>query len=230
MTLLHIDTYYFTNNVNALFPENWYAFVFLLCFFMLAILIYTEQNKLISLPEAMLMDSGMNKLLHEGNLLNNITGYLMILLYAFSSSLFYYELLIIRKTSLIGLSPGIELYGIITLIVLLFPPVKWLLTSILLSLINCKEAIGQFISINIIYNFTAGVILIPLLLLTTYTDLTFVVYIAAGLLLLNYLLNFIRLLSSGLRYKKLFNIYFFIYLCILKILPVVIIMLYILYQ
>ena len=220
--MLQIYTYYFSRPFTSLFNESWVNVVLILSLALFAVLLTFRRNRLQYVPEALVSESGMNKLEHDGRLLEDWSGYLMMLFYTIITALFYYELFSIRDVH-IGSYKGLGMYSIIAAVVFGLPVAKMLFVSFMLMLADCRVANSKFLSTIITYNFAVGTILLPILFLTTYTNIKLLIYIALGIIVLLYALEFVILFLNGMSYKKLQNIYFFVYLCILKILPAIII-------
>ena len=144
-----------------------------------AVLLTFRRNRLQYVPEALVSESGMNKLEHDGRLLEDWSGYLMMLFYTIITALFYYELFSIRDVH-IGSYKGLGMYSIIAAVVFGLPVAKMLFVSFMLMLADCRMANSKFLSTIITYNFAVGTILLPILFLTTYTSSIAVTMAASG--------------------------------------------------
>lgn len=217
---LHIHTFESTKRFITQFNDDWILVVIMVALLLLSLLITRSSDRLKHIPEALINEIGINKLLFNGSLFNNGLGYFMLVFYAIPTSLFFYELLTIQNSYTYGLQ-GFYLYIVLFFIALLIPAAKWLIISFMLYLIDFKEIRHQFITINISYNFAAGVFLLFSTIICTYSPHKNLTYVTLTLLAILYTFSFLRFFFIGFNHKQLSNIYYFIYLCMLKILPAV---------
>lgn len=220
MTDLHIHTFESTKRFITQFDDNWIIVVIMIALLLLSLLITRSSDRLKHIPEALVNDIGINKLLFNGSLFNNGLGYFMLVFYAIPTSLFYYELLTIQNSYTYGLH-GFYLYIVLFGIALLIPAIKWVIISFMLYLINFKEVRQQIITINLSYNYAVGVFLLFATIICTYSPYKNLTYITLALMVILYIFSFLRIFFIGFNHKQLSNIYYFIYLCMLKILPAV---------
>lgn len=220
MTDLHIHTFESTKRFITQFNDNWIIVIIMIALLLLSLLITRSSDRLKHIPEALVNDIGINKLLFNGSLFNNGLGYFMLVFYAIPTSLFYYELLTIQNSYTYGLQ-GFYLYIVLFGIALLIPAIKWVIISFMLYLINFKEVRQQIITINLSYNYAVGVFLLFATIICTYSPYKNLTYITLALMVILYIFSFLRIFFIGFNRKQLSNIYYFIYLCMLKILPAV---------
>jgi len=92
----------------------------------------------------------------------------------------------------------------------------------LISLIFKNQETGsEYIQTIMIFNLALGIILLPLLLLISYTYPEFFLYVTAGVAVIVVLLRLIRGVAIGLSDTKYSLYHLFLYLCTLEILPLV---------
>ena len=84
-----------------------------------------------------------------------------------------------------------------------------------------RETGSEYIQTIVIFNLALGIILLPLLLLISYTYPEIFMYITAGVALMVMLLRLIRGVAIGLSDTKYSMYHLFLYLCTLEILPIV---------
>ncbi|MCK9302081.1 MAG: DUF4271 domain-containing protein [Bacteroidales bacterium] len=188
----------------------------------IAFIIYNYNSRMKDAFSAMIMPTGMNQLLRDGTFVNESISILMQLIYTVTTSMFYIELLHYLNYSYFGLSNKM-LWMIVVSIVFLLPLLKRFMLLIFGDLYKVKNSCLQFSITNVLYNFSAGMLLIPILFFITYSKAYYMFYVAGIILLINYLLCFFRMILIGFSDQKLSNIYFIFYLCTLKILPAVVI-------
>ncbi|MDR2084790.1 MAG: DUF4271 domain-containing protein [Bacteroidales bacterium] len=214
-TLTPVQNDFFFIENHEIFPSI-LLFVALILF---SIIIFFFRRKTFNALKAMGNSSGMNILLRDGPFLNETIALFMFLLYACSCSLFYYEFLNYKNITVLGLS-GNSLFACVALVVILLPFLKLIICIYLAAIMKIKRSMHQMLVISTLFNFSAGVILIPILFVVMYSGFKFFFNIGLCIILINYTLCFFRILIVGFSDKKLSNIYFIIYLCTLKILPV----------
>lgn len=185
----------------------------------LAIAVTVYPTRMRNIAGAMVTSSGMNILMREGNFFKQSIVWMTFIFYAIVATLFYYQVAIFFKRGDISVFDTGILYFTATAVVFL-PLVKWLLAFFLGRLMRTKNSMRQIIITSNLYNFSCGLILLPAVAIISYSNYSgAVIYVACGLILINYLFCLGRFLFIGFSDNKLSNIYFIIYLCTFKILP-----------
>ena len=181
-------------------------------------MIFFHRRKVTMAFHAMLTPTGMNILLREGQFIGQTVSFLMFLVYASSCSLFYYTYFDYMNIEILGLSK-INFFILVAGLVIVLPLLKKIICRYLAYLMQCHATMHQILVTSSLYNFSAGLILIPILFLAMFSTFHFFFHIGMCMLLINYIMCFFRILFIGFSDKKLKNIYFIIYLCTLKIIP-----------
>lgn len=92
----------------------------------------------------------------------------------------------------------------------------------LISLIFKNQVIGtEYIQTIILYNLVLGIILLPMLLLVSYTYPVIFLYVIAGIVVLMMSMRLLRGIAIGLSDTKYSLYHLFLYLCTLEILPLI---------
>jgi len=115
-------------------------------------------------------------------------------------------------TSLLLFAGFLGAYLVVFLLKIL---VIWLISIIFKNPATASE----YIQTILIYNLVLGILLLPLLLLMTFTLRDIVLYVTFGIALILMGLRFLRGIAIGLSDTKFSLIHLFLYLCTLEILP-----------
>ncbi|MDL2238964.1 DUF4271 domain-containing protein [Bacteroidales bacterium OttesenSCG-928-L14] len=205
----------FSTQTHELFP----SILLFVSLIIVTLIIFFFRKRTLTAFKAMVSPAGMNIFLRDGSFFKESIAPLMFLVYICSCSLFYYEFINYKNIEFQSIN-NLQLISFISLIVILLPILKIIIGIYLAYIFKCKRSIHQMLIISSLYNFSAGLLLIPILFIAMYSDLKFFFYVGLWMLVINYMLCFARILILGFSDKKLSNIYFIIYLCTLKILPV----------
>ena len=220
LTLLTIETYHFVEPVFKFAGHEWLLYALMLCCLPVAILFFTRRQYMVFLPEAMISDVGMNKFLNDRKLISSVHGLLMFMTTSCVEAVMIYEIVLTFDLSALIPYDGIMSFFVILAAVVAIPVAKLIIGAILLILFDIVDVVEPMSDIHITNGFGFSLIALPLMFINTYIKHNILSYIVMAMFLIMLTSIFIRQLIQGFRYRKLSNIYFFIYLCILKFLPV----------
>jgi len=163
------------------------------------------------------------KLLHrDGNILKQGVSILLFLLYAFTVSLFAF--ILINKYI-----PGSFYFSMGTGFILLmgsiisYHIIKFLLIWVLGFLFETQDRSLRYLLDQYIFNITEGIVLFPLLILSIYSEIQLLLYIAVVVLIGFWIYRFSRAIFIGLASRNFSLSYIFLYLCTLEVLPILLI-------
>jgi hypothetical protein len=202
--------------------NNWVFWILLAGFVVLTTVRYYHEKRLRLFGSSILKRSAAIQLIRESPIYSHRSFFPMLLIYIISVTLLIFQSVEIT-------SPG-STEGIKTLLVFLeflgiyvaFSLLKILIIWLISVTFKNKETAKEYIQNILIYNLVTGILLLPLLLLITYTYHELFLYVSGGLILIMIFLRFIRGVAIGLSDSKFSLFHLFLYLCTLEILPLLV--------
>lgn len=123
--------------------------------------------------------------------------------------------------------PGIDMHaGLIFLFFIMAITLLWvsksMFVSITGSLFRVRSFALEFNLTGVIFNIVIGIVAFPLVFAWLYLGEPALLYSVAAIIMIVYVYRFLRLLFIGLKVQSFSVVHFFLYLCTLEILPVLI--------
>ncbi len=203
--------------------SNIYFLLLILSFVLITILFITNKKRIKLCINSIWNKYGISSILKDGSFIGENINFLLYLIYIINTSIFFIYMYFNFN---INTELNKNAIYIICAIVLLFPLIKHLIYYYAGYLFNNKSGAIELIVNNIIFIGLSGIVLFPFLFFTIFSTLPFI-EITSIVLLIIFAINFIKTLIIALSDYKFSNIYFIIYLCILKLLPIALIIIYI---
>ncbi len=199
--------------------DDWIFWMILAGFAILTITRYYHEKRLKLLGSSILKRSVAVQMIRESPVYSHRSFFPLLSIFVISLTLLFYETAEI-------LSPGSS-QGIITFLIfaeflgiyIAYSILKILAIWLISITFKNPETAREYIQNILIYNLVLGILLLPLLLLITYTHYQLFLYLAGALVLLILGLRFIRGIAIGLADPKFSLFHLFLYLCTLEILP-----------
>jgi hypothetical protein len=204
------------------FTNNWIFWVLLAGFVILTMTRYYHEKRLKLFGTSVLKRSAATQLIRESPVYSHRSFFPMLLIYIISVTLLIYQSVEISSP---GSTEGIktllmfvELLGVYIAFSMIKILVIWLISVTFKNTETAKEYIQNIL----IYNLVLGILLLPVLVLITYSYHELFLYLAVGLALIMIFLRFIRGIAIGLSDPKFSLFHLFLYLCTLEILPLLV--------
>jgi hypothetical protein len=208
----------------ALPGEGGWIFFFLLAgFILLALLKYYYDKRLRQVISAVFSRSAAHLLVREGGIIRNQAFIPLLAIYFLSISILIYEVMNFFMPDTGSLVRQFALYSQIFLAYLLFNLVKILFIRFGGIVFRNSDTAKEYIQTIFLYNLFSGILLLPLLVLITYTYKDIFIYITLAIIVLIFIGRFIRGFFIGLSESKFSLFHLFLYLCTLEILPIAVI-------
>ena len=147
------------------------------------------------------------------------------LIHLLSTSLLLYQIKELIQPPNIAFSDFI-FYLLIIAVLMLIYIVKYLFAQILFYILNDQSIVSEYIFNVSLYNNLLGILFLPILCLTYFSDLEFsfiLLYLLLPLTVITFGLRLIRLYFIG-KSKGISYFYIFLYICTLEILPLVVLL------
>ena len=205
---------------SAVYQSTW-AFWFILSgFFILTLTRYYHEKRLKLFGLAIFKRSAAVQLIRESPVQGHRSFIPLLGIYIISLTLLIYEgMEILSPASSQGL-PMLLLFAGFLGIYIAFFLLKILLIWIISIIFKNPSTATEYIQTILVYNMVLGIVMLPLLLLMTFTIRDAILYLTLGIALILMGLRFIRGIVIGLSDTKFSLIHLFLYLCTLEILPV----------
>jgi len=207
------------------FQPDWILALLLFCFALIAwvrVFANLRMNQVMKTPFARRF---VNQLTREGNLFSERISLALGTVYTLSFILLLYmgyEMLV-RLHYPLGLN-SFTFYLVLGAGLLLFWTIKVLLIRFLSSVFRTRQTTREYLLNILIFNLIAGVLLLPVLVLTVYLKSYFFLYTGIGIIVLMYIFRFFRGFVIGISLTKFSYLFLFLYLCTLEILPLVVLL------
>jgi hypothetical protein len=203
--------------------EGWQIILLLITVLLLGMVKAFSNNRYRLGLKALINYSVALEIIREEQVFFHRSNIFLTIAHTLSLSLFIYEL----KNELlnsINVFQGFNAFLIIVGIVVLVYFVKYIFSKSLLFIFNDTTTASEYIFNISLYNNLLGSLLIPILCIIYFTEISFhhlLFFAVLPLLLLVFLLRIIRLFIIG-RSIGLLYVYIFLYICSLEILPLVV--------
>ena len=164
----------------------------------------------------------LNQLVRDGNLTHErLTPVLGFVYISVMATLAYGLFIRYFPSPGFNFNAGLVFLIFITGILLLWVS-KSMLVSITGSLFRVRSFALEFNLTSVIFNIVAGIVTFPLVFTWLYLGEPILLYVVAAIIVIIYSYRFLRLFFIGLKVQSFSVVHFFLYLCTLEILPVLI--------
>lgn len=199
---------------------DWITGLLIVCFIIYAWIRFKYKRRIYQIFQAFLAKNYANQFAREGNLFKEIIFIPLIAFASISISIFYFQCNNYFHINFLNELPGVLSFLFILAIILSFWFAKITLIKLLEIIFETKSTTYEYLLSMHIHFILNGLILLPILILTTY--ITNEVFLTAGIFLSAaiYLMWIYRAFSIGLKEKAFSVSYLFLYLCTFEILPV----------
>jgi hypothetical protein len=160
-----------------------------------------------------------NILSKEGNLFRERISIPLFIIYLVSFSLLIYLIIAGDSEPTVMNLSGLKFFSIIVLGVLLTWFIKNLALNFIGVLFKNQLILSDYMHINFIFNMVTGIILLPFVIFSVYSSVSYLVYAAVVVWLLIYFYRFVRELFTGLSYTNFSLFSRILYLCTFEIIP-----------
>jgi hypothetical protein len=160
-----------------------------------------------------------NILSKEGNLFRERISIPLFIIYLISFSLLIYLIIAGDSEPTVMNLSGLKFFSIIVLGVLLTWFIKNLALNFIGVLFKNQLILSDYMHINFIFNMVTGIILLPFVIFSVYSSVSYLVYAAVVVWLLIYFYRFVRELFTGLSYTNFSLFSRILYLCTFEIIP-----------
>ena len=202
---------------------GWIFFFLLAGFILLALLRYYYDKKLRQVISAVFSRSAAHHLVREGGIIRNQAFIPLLTIYLLSISILIYEVMNFFMPDAGSLIRQFTLFSQIFLAILLFNLVKIFFIRLGGFIFRNSDTALEYIQNIFLYNLFVGILLLPMLVLVTYTYKEIFIYITLALICLIFIGRFFRGFFIGLSESKFSLFHLLLYLCTLEILPIVVI-------
>lgn len=199
--------------------ETWQTILLLLSFFLLGFVRAFNNNRLSQSIKALFNISVAQEIIREEKVFFHRANLILTSLHFITFSLFVYNL-----SKFLNREEGIFFYFLIVVFIVATYLIKYIFSKIIFFVFSDHNVSSEYIFTITLYNNFLGIMLIPILCIDYFTDLTFVNilnYMALPTVLLIFILRLIRLTQMGKLYGVSY-VYIFLYICTLEILPLVV--------
>ena len=197
---------------------NWVTAVFLVCIFLFAWIQTTSSKRLNQIIRAVAQSHHINQLERDGNIFKEHITFGLGLNYFLISSVFIFLVITHYSTVPSGI-PNVVFTGIIFLALFLYQFFKLSVIYVSGIIFETAEAARKYQLIILIFNYMTGIILFPVTVIAFYWESS--IMLIAGIIIISLLMTYrvIRGFLAGQDNKSYSLFYFFLYLCTLEILP-----------
>lgn len=203
--------------------STWAFWIILAGFFVLTLTRYYHEKRLKLFGMAILKRSAALQIIRESPVQGHRSFIPLMGMYIISLTLLIYETSeILSPGSTQGFSSLLLFAGFLGIYILVFL-FKILVIWLVSILFKNPSTATEYIQTILIFNLVLGIVLLPLLLVMTFTLREVVLYISFGIALIMMGLRLIRGIAIGLSDTNFSLIHLFLYLCTLEILPLAIV-------
>ena len=200
--------------------QSTWAFWFILAgFFILTLTRFYYEKRLKLFGLSIFKRSAALQLIRESPVHGHQSFIPLLGIYIISITLLIYEAMEITSGTSEGLNSLLLFAGFLGIYIVVFL-LKILVIWIISIIFKNPGTAAEYIQTILIYNLVLGIIMLPLLLVMTFTLRDIILYVAFGIALLLMGLRFIRGIAIGLSDTNFSLIHLFLYLCTLEILPI----------
>ncbi len=220
-SLTHKDNYFTAKPIERN-SQDWTTGLILFCFLIYAWIRFKYKRRTYQIIQAFLAKNYANQFAREGNLFKENIFLPLMVIAVISISVFIHQSFSYYKVPFYDKAEPIIRFLIILLIFVSFWIAKVILIKILEVVFETADATYDYLLNIHIHLIIIGLIILPLLVFTTY--ITPRIFIPAGMVLsaMIYLMWLYRGFSIGLKQKDFSVSHLFLYLCTFEILPVTI--------
>lgn len=200
--------------------------VFIILMFTLigvAILTYNFNRRFKQSIQSFFQFYSLHQLTRDGNFITERVGITLYAIFLICLSLFTYEANFYLSDGLLFTDQGIRLFIKILVGYTLFFSVKSGINFIVGRIFETHEAAYLLVLDDFIISCVSGLILIPILFLTTYSPTPAIFYTGIIILVFTFIYRMIRAVAIGINVSQFSLFYLFLYLCSLEIVPILVI-------
>jgi len=203
--------------------ESWQVIILVIAVLLLGMVKAFSNNRYKLGLKALFKYGVAQEITREEQVFFHRSNVLLTFVHIFTLSLFLYQIkrMVLNESSV---PEGLTSFFVILGGVMILYIMKYIFSKLLLFVFNETTSASEYVFNVSLYNNLMGVLLIPILCITYFTDFLFqplLIYIVIPLVLSVFLLRLVRLFLIG-RSRELLYVYIFLYICTLEILPLVV--------
>jgi len=199
--------------------HGWVTGIIAICFIFYSIAHYGYFKRMQQIFKAFFAGRLFSQLSREGGFLNERVSLFLFISFLLSLSLFFYKIAEFYYHVPGSFFSSFLLYLEILAGVIFFYLLKLGLLNVIGFIFKTGKEVADYILNVFILGQVAGVVLLPVIVLVSYTQSEFVIYAGLALLLLLNLYSLLRGVTMAASKVKISVYYLFLYLCTLEILP-----------
>jgi len=222
--MTHSPEHPFATIQRSGYSADWIFWFILGGIFLLVLTKYYYEKRLGLLASAVFSRSSANLLIRDSNILRHQSFIYLFLIYLISITLLLHQAFRYSDPASGSSWQDLLLYLGIVGAVIAFFLIKIILVRLSGLIFRNADTATEYIQNMFIYNLFGGIILLPMLLLISYSGTPIFLFIAGGSLVILMFLRFFRGFAVGLSDHKFSLFHLFLYLCTLEILPIVILL------
>ena len=198
---------------------GWIHIMIFICFLLFATAQYGYFRRMQQIFKAYFVNRLFNQLSRDGGLLSERVSIFLFISFVLSFSLFIFKIYDFYYDVPSSVIYSFILYTKIVAGVLLFYFLKMLLYKSCGYIFKSAKETSDYILTIYIYGQVVGVILLPIIVVATYINNVFIIYIGLTVIALLYIYRLFRGITITISNVKISAYYIFLYLCTLEILP-----------
>ena len=172
--------------------------------------------------EAIYSPRRIKQAIREGSLTISSGVFILLCLIAlFSFSLFIYQSLTHFEDVTPVFIDGLTGLGLLSVVILLYYLLRIVISRILGVLFLSYDATKKYLINSYLLDINLGLVLLPVVLISTFHPYTIVFYIGLFIIILGYVYKIMRSVLLGLTHTNFSMLYIFLYLCTVEIIPVI---------
>lgn len=203
--------------------SDWVFLILTLTLVGIAILLYNFNRRFKQSIQSFFQFYSLHQLSREGNFMTERVGLILYSIFLICLSMFTYQANFFLSDGYIFSDRGIPLFIKILLGYTLFFTTKSGIYFFSGRIFETREASYYIVLDDFLISCINGLILLPILFITTYSPSVAVFYIGIGLLCITFIYRLVRAVAIGLNVSQFSLFYLFLYLCSLEIVPVMVI-------
>ncbi len=202
-------------------PHEWTFFVLLFLLMGIAVSLYHFHRRFHQFTQAFFQYHALNQLRREGNFMTERIGVTLYIIFLIGISIFTYQAALYFR--LFNLHPGHESATFFKILsgFLLFFLIKSALYYLVGWIFDTQKSAYLLILDDYLINSFNGLILLPILFITTYYPSPILFYAGLGILSIIFIYRILRAILINKEISRISLFYLFLYLCSLEVVPVV---------
>jgi len=210
---------------GALLPKGdiWVLAIVAFLIVLFAVLKNSFSKQLTAIVQSFFSNRALVNLNKEDNLFTSWPFLLLFVQFGFTIGMFFY--LVAQYQQLEEVTKGFQFYLTISVLIIALYTLKIILLRLMGYIFNVQKPVNEYISILYLSYFNASLLFMPLVIAFALSPLkygTFYIAIAAILLAIIFVFQFIRAGINILSHYRFSKVYLFLYFCTLEICPILI--------